>query len=431
MPATCSVRTFERGRRCERRGCCHPRCLFQHDVDTSHRDLRRCGGEPPRRRRPWRSARHQPRPSTEESTRTQEKRIPRTRFMGASAVLPPLVRDQTVDLRNLPSLPTCPIEPKPAGDQPIAPSDPSSRSLAGRHECPRDTENVGPSNPRPLPPHRARHRPPGLATRAHPLLPPTISGPKSVDHLRSLRAHPAARPVGGATPCTLALAAELPPPRADAAKPKLHDIQHMALGNRRLRPTVDPHDPLVFRPPLPTPPTPQGHDPKSTVLPPNPHDRVPKNRWLPPVLPQVTADHGIAPHHRAYPQDGPLSEHGRSRVPPACTPRACASLTGHIRRRSSARRLVKPISSESSEPTVSTLPPTRTAPRIHASSPSPNHAVDWFWSRRIGASSDSEVADTNNKCSRSPSKRSHKRRPLSGVRKSSSRCCHRAAAQRR
>lgn len=35
--------------------------------------------------------------------------------MGASAVLPPLVRDQTVDLRNLPSLPTCPIEPKPAG----------------------------------------------------------------------------------------------------------------------------------------------------------------------------------------------------------------------------------------------------------------------------------------------------------------------------
>jgi hypothetical protein len=118
------------------------------------------------------------------------------------------------------------------------------------------------------------------------------------------------------------------------------------------------------------------------------------------------ADHGIAPHHRAYPQDGPLSEHGRSRDPPACTPRAYASLTGHIRRRSSARRLVKPISSESSEPAVPTLPPTRTAPRIHASSPSPNHAVDWFWSRRIGASSDLEVVDTN-RSSRSLSKRSH------------------------
>lgn len=35
------------------------------------------------------------------------------------------------------------------------------------------------------------------------------------------------------------------------------------------------------------------------------------------------------------------------------------------------------------------------------------------------------------KCSRSPSKRSHKRmRPMSGVRTPSSRCCHRAAAQR-
>lgn len=180
------------------------------------------------------------------------------------------------------------------------------------------------------------------------------------------------------------------------------------LGNRRPYPTVDPHDSLVFRPPLPTPPAPQGHDPRSTVLPPNPRDRVPKNRWLPPVLPQATPT-TVCTAPASLPARCPLSERDRSRDPRACSPRACASLTGHIRRRSSARRLVKPISSESSEPAMPTLPPTRTAPRIHASSPSPNHAVDWFGSRRIGASSNVEVVDANNECSRSPSKRSHKR----------------------
>jgi hypothetical protein len=188
--------------------------------------------------------------------------------------------------------------------------------------------------------------------------------------------------------------------------------QTPGLGNRRVRPTVDPHDPLVFRPPAPTPPVPQLHDPRSTVSPPNPRDRVPKNRWLPPVLPQATADHG----HGAAPPSLPArwsALGARPKPRSSCMhPASVRELTGHIRRRSSARRLVKPISSESSEPTVPTLPPTRTAPRIHASSPSPNHAVDWFWSRRIGASSDPKVAHTNNKCSRSPSKRSHSKETL-------------------
>lgn len=238
------------------------------------------------------------------------------------------------------------------------------------------------------------------------MLTPTISGPKSVDHLRSPRAHPAARPIGGATPCTLALAAELRR-RAQTLRNRSSATsdtwpwKSTSVSNRR------PARPFGVSPTAADTSGPSG--PRSQVNDvatesPRPGSKEP---MAAPCVATGDADHGIAPHHRAYPRDGPPSEHDRSRDPPAGTPRACASLTGHIRRRSSARRLVKPISSESSEPAVPTLPPTRTAPRIHASSPSPNHAVDWFGSRRVGASSDLEVVDANNRCSRSPSRRDH------------------------
>jgi hypothetical protein len=153
-----------------------------------------------------------------------------TNKMDALAVLPPLARDGTVDQEA-----TRRRRPAPLDRSPPGPADRSEGTRArvrrpNGHECPRDVAPARPSDsaaattvPCVTPSARVRNG-------AHPALTPTISGPKPVDHLRSLRAYPAARPVGGATPCTPALAAEPRRRVRDAAKPKLRDIQPVALG---------------------------------------------------------------------------------------------------------------------------------------------------------------------------------------------------------
>lgn len=242
-------------------------------------------------------------------------------------MFPPRAHDGTGDREANLSLPTRPVGPKPARTRrPLQETRARVRRPRG-HECPRDVARARTSNPRPRPPHRARHRPPGLATGAHPSLTPPTSGPKPSDHWRSLRARPAAHPVGGATPCTSALAAELPPPRASCCETEAPRHPTRGLGKSAEASTVDPREPVDVSP------TATGTaDPSSAAIPgPRCCHRIPmtgfrRNRWLPPVSPQVTAGHGKAPHLRACPPDGPREDHGRSRDPHPYTPRACASI---------------------------------------------------------------------------------------------------------
>lgn len=182
------------------------------------------------------------------------------------------------------------------------------------------------------------------------------------------------------------------------------------LGSRReVGPDQRPARPEVNAAPPSSPTGPPLLDPGSSVSPPNPRDRAQECLRAAPCVATGSADRGTALDHRACPRGGPRSGHGQGRDPPADTPRARASQTGPcFRRCSSARRLAKP-NIRSSEPIAPTSPPTRPAPRIRASSPSPNHCQQ-VRSRRVGASSDPTAVGTG-RSPRSPSEPSRARSP--------------------
>jgi len=160
------------------------------------------------------------------------------------------------------------------------------------------------------------------------------------------------------------------------------DLRELVAG----QPTRDPHDSVLRCPTAIEPSGARPHDLGSTVSPPPPAAGFGEPEGCSPCRHGGRRPrHSIA--HRACPHRQPRCGHDRSRARSA---KHCASVREPDRMRPPVLLGTSSRQAHSSAPPNRiwpTSPPARPGPRIHASSPSPNHVAVRFRSHRVGASS--------------------------------------------